>query len=104
MKLAFTHRRNLVLIVINLVGFIGYLRAVFPSWAIPIERENGIHSITGEPLLWALASWPILALFFVLNLSWGAFILFRKRWEECLFWVSALLLWEIALWIDIDNH
>lgn len=88
----------------NLVGSVGYLVAVSPSWAIPVERENGIHSITGEPFIWALAGWPILALFFVLNLSWAAFILVKGRRQQWRSWLIAPLIWLVSLWIDFAHH
>jgi hypothetical protein len=67
---------------VNLLGSVWYLKAVSPSWTIPVERENGITSITGEPFVWAAAGWPILTLFFFLNLFWGMFALAKRRWRS----------------------
>jgi hypothetical protein len=72
----------LILLALNVLGAIGYLIAVSPSWAIPEEHESGIHSISGEPLVWAAAGWPILTMFFLLNLSWAAFILAKRQWRS----------------------
>src|SRR3954452_1533094 len=91
-QVAVARRRTLVLLAVNLLGSILYLIAVSPSWAIPIERESGINSITGEPFVWGTAGWPILTLFFVLNLSWAVFILFKRRWQESRFWLIAPLI------------
>jgi hypothetical protein len=88
----------------NLIGSIGYLIAVSPSWAIPEEREAGIHSSTGEPFVWAAFGWPILALFLLLNLSWAAFILAKRQWQEYLFWLITPSIWLVALWIDFAHH
>ena len=100
----FAVRRTLVLLAINLLGSIGYLTAVSPSWAIPEERESGIHSITGEPFVWATSGWPILVLFFLVNLSWAAFILVKRRWQEGRSWLIAPSIWLVALWIDFAHH
>ncbi len=101
---AVSRLRALVLLVINLLGSIGYLIAVSTSWAIPQERESGIHSITGEPFVWAFSGWPILALFFLVNLSWAVFILFERRWQEGRSALIALLIWLAALLIDFAHH
>jgi len=99
-----SRRRTLVLLAINLLGSIGYLIAVSASWAIPEERESGIHSITGEPLVWATSGFPILALFLLVNLSWAAFILVKRRWHEGRSWLIAPSIWMVALWIDFAHH
>ena len=103
-QISFARRRNLVLLAANLLGSIGYLIAVSPSWAIAIEREDGIHSITGEPFIWALAGWPILALFLVVNLSWAVFIVFKRTWQDIRLWLVTPLVWLVALWIDFAHH
>jgi hypothetical protein len=91
-------------LAVNVLGAIGYLIAVSPSWAIPQERESGIHSITGEPFVWAAAGWTILTLFFLLNLFWVAFILVKRRWQEGRLWMIAPLIWLVAVWIDFAHH
>ena len=103
-QVAVPPRRTLFLPAVNLLGSIWYLIAVSPSWAIPEERESGIHSITGEPFVWAGSGWPILALFFVLNLSWAAFIFVKRRWQEHRLCLIAPLIWLVALWIDFAHH
>ena len=92
------------LAVANLLGSIGYLIAVSPSWAIQIERDNGIHSVTGEPFVWALAGWPILALFFVVNLSCVVFIVLTRRRPGIQVWLVTPLIWLVTLWIDFAHH
>ena len=104
MQAAFPHRRPLVLLAINLLGSIGYLIAVSPSWAIPEERASGIYSVTGEPLVWVTSGWPILVLFFLVNLSWAVFILVRRRWQEARLWLIVPSIWLVALWIDFAHH
>jgi hypothetical protein len=103
-QIAVPRRRRLLLLAANLLGSIWYLIAVSPSWAISQERESGIHSITGEPLVRAASGWPILALFFVVNLSWAAFIVVKRRWQESRLWLIAPVIWLITLWIDFARH
>ena len=62
----------LALLLLNVIGAFAYLIRASTAWAIPQEREAGIHSITGEPFVWFLAILPIVAFFFVLNVVWGS--------------------------------
>jgi len=91
-------------LLLNILGAIGYLIAVSPSWAIREERQAGIRSITGEPFVWATLGWPILALFFLLNLSWAAFVISKRQWIDGRYWVITPVIWIIALWIDFAHH
>ncbi len=97
-------RLSLTLLMVNVIGTIIYLVAVSPSWAIPQERELGLHSTTAEPVIWALAALPILAAFTLLNLAWGAYICFKKRWRSGYFWPITFAVWLIAVWIDFAHH
>jgi hypothetical protein len=98
------YRLGLTLFIVNVIGTIIYVVGVSPSWAIPQERELGLHSTTGEPLIWALFAFPIYAVFTSLNLAWGAYICFKKRWRSGYFWLGTLAVWLIALWIDFAHH
>jgi hypothetical protein len=97
-------RVNLTLFIVNVIGAIIYVVAASPSWAIPQERELGVHSPAGEPFIWALSVFPILAVFALLNLAWGAYICFKKRWRSGYFWLMTLAVWLIAVWIDFAHH
>jgi len=61
-------RANVVLLVLNALGAFGYVARASLSWAIP--QEQGLDSTIGEPLIWAVAVLPILAVFLLLNLTW----------------------------------
>jgi hypothetical protein len=74
-----------VLLVFNFIDAVVYVVAASNGWEIPQERELGLHSVTGEPYVWALSVFPVCAVFLVLNLTWGAFILARKRWHSGIF-------------------
>ena len=58
-------RVNVVLLVLNVIGAIGYVARASLSWAIP--QEHGVVPITGEPLVWAVAVLPIFAVFLLLK-------------------------------------
>ena len=93
---------SLALLVINIIGAIIYVIRALPSWAIP--RERGLHSMTGEPFVWALSVLPIIVGFALLNLLWGAHICFNRKWRSGYFWVMAAGVWLIAVWIDFAHH
>lgn len=105
------NRRNLgaqrwgvVLLVLNFIGAVVYVARASNGWVIPRERELGLHSVTGEPYIWALSVLPVCAVFLVLNLTWGAFILARKRWHSGIFWLLSIPIWLAAVVIDFAHH
>ena len=93
---------SLVLLVANGLGSIVYLIAASPSWVIPQERS--LHSVTGEPFVWALYVFPIGGFFFIINLIWGAFIAARRRWLDARLWLFAIFIWCAAILIDFAHH
>jgi len=97
-------RWSVVLLVFNFIGAVTYVVAASHGWVIPQEREAGLHSVTGEPYVWALYVLPICAVFFVLNLTWGAFIIARRQWRSGFFWLSIIPIWVVAVAIDFAHH
>jgi hypothetical protein len=95
-------RVNVVLLVLNVIGAIGYVARASLSWAIP--QEHGVVPITGEPLVWAVAVLPIFAVFLLLNLAWGAMILGYRQWRRGRLWLLAVLIWVAAVAIDFMHH
>jgi hypothetical protein len=91
----------LALFLLNVIGAIGYLaRASNGGWAIPQEREAGIHSITGEPLVWHLSDCCI---FLCAELRLGSS--YRSPTMAGLgFWLLAALVWLGAVAIDFAHH
>lgn len=73
-------RVNLVLLAFNAIGAVVYVVRASPSWAIP--QEHGMVPITGEPFVWAAGILPILTIFSLLNLTWGALILVYRQWRS----------------------
>jgi hypothetical protein len=94
--------RDYVLLALNLIGAIIYLRRSSLSWAIP--QEKGLHSQTGEPFVWAAAAIPIFAIFFAVNAIWGGIILVRRRWPSGYLWLLTALIWLLAVVIDFAHH
>jgi hypothetical protein len=90
------------LFIVNVIGATSYVIRASPSWAIPQER--GLHSMTGEPFVWASFVLPIVAAFALLNLLWGVFICFSRRWRSGYFWLMTVMVWLIAVWIDFAHH
>jgi hypothetical protein len=39
-----------------------------------------------------------------MNLSWAAFILIKKQWQEAWVWLITLSIWLAALWVDFAHH
>lgn len=98
----FARRLSLALFIANVIGAITYVVRASHSWAIPQER--GLHATTGEPFVWALYVGPILLGFFLLNLGWGAYICFSRRWRGGYLWVMTAAAWLIAVGIDFAHH
>jgi|SRR5580658_863225 hypothetical protein len=106
-----SNRRNLaaqrwsvILLVLNFTGAVVCVVAASNGCAIPQERELGLHSVTGEPYVWALSVFPVCAVFLVLNLTCGAFILARKRWHSGIFWLLSIPIWLAAVVLDFAHH
>ena len=97
-------RWSVVLLVLNFIGAVVYVVAASNGWVIPQERELGLHSVTGEPYVWALSVFPVCAVFLVLNLTWGAFILARRRWQSGIFWLLTVPIWLAAVVLDFAHH
>ncbi len=97
-------RWNVVLLVLNFIGAVIYMAAASNGWVIPQERGLGLHSVTGELYVWALSVFPICAVFLMLNLRWGTFILARKRWQGGVFWLLTIPIWLAAAAIDFAHH
>lgn len=96
-------RWDVFLLVLNLIGAVVYVVRASNGWVIPQERELGIP-VTGEPFVWAMSIAPVCAVFLVLNLTWGTFILARKRWQSGVFWLLTIPIWLAALALDFAHH
>jgi len=96
--------RNITLLLLNAVGAAIYVYRASPSWAIPQERAAGIYSVTGEPFVWFDGILPVVVVFFIVDLAWGALALRRSQWRDGRWWMLAPLCWLLAVWIDFAHH
>jgi hypothetical protein len=101
-KIGLKQRTNAVLLVLNVAGALLYIWLSSFSWVIP--AEEGLHSLTGEPFIWAMAVLPVLAIALVINLSWGVMILRRRAWSGARLWALVAVIWLLAIAIDFANH
>jgi len=97
-----TQRVNVVLLVLNVIGAFVYVARASLSWAIP--QEMGEVPVTGEPFVWAAAVLPVVAVFLLLNLTWGALILAHRQWRSGRLWLLTPLIWLAAIVIDFAHH
>jgi hypothetical protein len=86
----------------NLVGATVYVCLASYAWAIPQER--GLHSQTAEPFIWFLFVAPIFAIFFMIDVIWGIFILARRQGPKEYPWLLTVLIWVVAAVIDFAHH
>ena len=93
-----------VLLLANVLGCALYLLGAQHAWIIPEEAANGIHTITGEPFVWAAFVLPVWIVFLIINLVWGVIILARRRWLQGRIWVVSALIWIAAVIIDFAHH
>jgi hypothetical protein len=103
-KKFFVFRLSLILFIANVIGALTYVRAVEPSWVIPEERAAGIHTVTGEPIVWAGAILPFIIGFGLLDAFWGVCLLILKKRRSSYFWLAAAVIWIIAIVIDFAHH
>ena len=95
---------GVVLLLINILGCVVYLIGARRAWIIPEEAANGIHSVTGEPVVWAAFVLPVWIVFLGINLIWGVTILARRRWLQGRIWLISGLIWIVAAVIDFAHH
>jgi hypothetical protein len=93
-----------MILAANVLGALAYLWGAQHAWVIPQEAASGVHSITGEPFVWAAFVLPVWLVFLVINLVWGMVILMRKRWVQGRFWLTSGVIWIIAAIIDFAHH
>lgn len=101
-RAASAQRVNVVLLVLNVIGVVRYVVRASLSWAIP--QEQGLDSATGEPFIWAIAVLPILAVFLLLDLTWGAVIVGFRQWRSGRLWLLSALIWLAAIALDFVHH
>lgn len=85
-----------------------YLYFASKTWVRP--GEEGLHSMTGEPIVWAITAVPFLLASTVVNLVWLAvlfyYMLARRRgpWSDLIVFSAVLCAWMVALVLDFSRH
>ncbi len=92
----------MTLLVSNAIGAFVYVAEASNSWAIP--EEHCVVPVTGEPLVWFTYVAPVFAVFTVVNMIWGAFILRDRQWQSGRLWLLAGLIWLVGIVIDFAHH
>jgi hypothetical protein len=95
---------SVAILLANILGITLYLLGARHAWVIPEEKTNGIHAITGEPLVWGAFVLPVWIVFLVINLTWGSIIVARRRWLDGRIWLMAFFVWIVAVIIDFAHH
>jgi hypothetical protein len=95
---------SLVLLALNVVGACIFIARASIAWAIPAERAAGIYSVTGEPFVWFAAILPVVAVFVVIDLTWGALVLTRRQWRSGGLLLVSASIWLVAALIDNLHH
>lgn len=96
-------RLSLAFLALNVFGVIAYLVWASQTWVVPQER--GMNTATpGDALVWGAFVLPLFAAFFILNLVWGSLIVFQRRWRTGRLWLSGLIVWTVAIAVDILRH
>lgn len=103
-SLLLRHRIVGMILVANVLGVLVYLWGAQHAWVIPQEAANGMHSITGEPFVWASFVLPVWLIFLLINLIWGITIVIRKRWPQGRLWLTMAAIWIIAVAVDFSHH
>ncbi len=96
-------RLGYAVLTVNVLGVIAYLLWASQTWVVP--QEKGMNITTpGDALVWGAFSLPLCASFFILNLVWGFFIVFQRRWRTGRLWLTALSVWTMAIVVDVLRH
>lgn len=93
-----------MILLANVLGALVYLWGARHAWIIPEESANGVHSMTGEPFVWASFVLPVWGVFLIINIGWGLAIAMRRRWIQGSLWLTSAFVWVIAAIIDFAHH
>jgi len=92
---------NLVLLFLNVIGIVFYLRNASLAWAIPAEKglEPGM---AGVAMVWGLAALPWPLTFLLIDGTWWYVASSRNHGKVVL--VSTSIAWAIAIAVDLCHH
>ena len=101
---AYAHRRDIGMVVANVIGVLVYLWRAHYGWANPEARALGIDPVLGEPFIWAMGVLPVWALFLAANTAWAATIVFRRPQRGGIPFALVSVLWVVAVIVDFAHH
>lgn len=91
---AMSKRIALIWVLPNILGIATYLYFSSLTWVPPNEPAGG----PGDPIVWMLTAFPVLAACAVLDLIWIIRIFVRrgKRWGPAAIWLLVVVAWFSA--------
>ncbi len=97
-------RRTLGWLVANCAGLILYLYLASQTWITPIDGV--LAHAAGDPFVYMLCVFPVLATFTLSNFAWLIVILKNKQNRLCLtkIWILTAAIWVVANRIDAHNQ
>jgi len=101
-RLRLTPIVSATLLALNIVGAILYDWRTSLAWVTPADRE--LNSNGAAPFVWFAAALPIVVVFFLLNVSWGTLLIWRRDWRSGRSWLMLLPVWLVAIAIDFYHH
>ncbi len=91
-------RCSVFMLLANVTGAALFLRVSSFEWSDPREIALGIASRNaGDPIIWGLTALPILALFALVILAWGIWLVCKKDKENSWFWIGSTVMWFAVL-------
>ena len=92
---------------INAIGIVLYLSLASLIWAPP--GEKGLLGGPGDPIIWMLGSFPVLVIFFAVDVVWALLIILRivkkRHWKiMSVGWLIIVALWIAAFYYDGSRH
>jgi hypothetical protein len=93
-------------LLINAAGLVTYL--YFASWIWARPSQENLLGGPGDPIIYMLSAFPILAACASLDLIWGVLILLRMRHNKNLkpimVWLTVGVVWVCALTYDSSRQ
>ena len=97
-------RTSVALLFVNMLGAYVCLQRAALSWPIPEVRRYGLNGLRPEPFIWFAAVYPMFAAFLLLNVTWGALIIYHRQWRMGQLWLLAAVSWLVGFMIDYFHH
>ena len=89
-------RRDRPWLIANALGLCAFVYFCSRVWAP--ASEAGLLGGPGDPFIWTLTAFPVLAVFAVLNLIWIATVATRVAgWRHAMLWLIVVASWASAM-------